>query len=239
MKIGKRLVSLLKSRNITQAQLASMIDIESQSFISAICNDKKLPSLEVLFAICDALNISVSDFFKPLSNPDALVSPCLDSIIGRLSRLSSSQVKLLDAVASNFEIESVSSATDYAALPLLGGAAAGVPLNNEAFPGESILVPTKYADSTRYYGISATGKSMEPKIHDGDYVVVHYDSSPEINDIVLIRSDDIADVGYAIKKLSKKGICYKFSSFNPDYPPLEIQHSDIISLEKVVHIIHK
>lgn len=81
MKIGKRLVSLLKSRDMTQAQLASLIGIESQSFFSAICNDKKLPSLDVLFAICDALNISVSDFFKPLANPDTLVSPYLDSII--------------------------------------------------------------------------------------------------------------------------------------------------------------
>lgn len=239
MKIGKRLVSLLKSRDMTQAQLASLIGIESQSFISAICNDKKLPSLDVLFAICDALNISVSDFFKPLANPDTLVSPYLDSIIERLHLLSTSQIKLLEAVASNFEIESSSDATEYAAIPLLGGAAAGVPLNNGAFPDESILVPAKYADSSQYYGITTIGSSMEPRIYDGDYVVVHYNSVPEINDIVLIRSNDISDVGYAIKKLCKKGNSYKFCSINPDYAPLEIKHNDIISLEKVVHIIHK
>lgn len=239
MKIGKRLVSLLKSRNMTQSQLASLIGIESQSFISAICTDKKLPSLEVLFAICNALDISVSDFFKPLSSSNMNISPYVDRLLQRCNNLSTSQIKLLDAVASNFENESSNDYSKYASLPLLGGAAAGIPLNNEAFPDESILVPIKYADSSQYYGITAIGESMLPKIHDGDYVVVRHDSVPNLNDIVLIRSNGISNVGYAIKKLTKIGNMYRFSSLNADYPPLDIKYDEIISLEKVVHILHR
>lgn len=239
MKIGKRLSSLIKAKGLTQEKLATLIGLESQSFISAICTDKKLPSLDTLYAICDALHITVSDFFRPLSNQtEELLSPHLCSLIDRCKVLSDTQIKLIATVASNFESEADSEERDIALIPLLGSAAAGSPLNNGTFPEETIMAPSKFGDSSKYFAITVKGDSMSPLIRNGDYAIILYNSVPEPNDIVLIRSDDIADVGYAIKKFKKSGSAYQFISLNPSYPPLTLNPQDVISVEKVVHIIH-
>lgn len=57
---GNRLRTIRESKKMTQADLAEKTNI-NQSMISAYENDKYMPSIESLRAICFALDTSVSD----------------------------------------------------------------------------------------------------------------------------------------------------------------------------------
>lgn len=62
VKIGSRITELRKQANLTLAQLAEMASL-SPSFLSEIEAGKKSPSFDRLNDICEALSISLSDFF--------------------------------------------------------------------------------------------------------------------------------------------------------------------------------
>jgi len=56
-KFSERLKQALIDNNITQAQLAKMINM-SKSIVSTYCSGKREPSLDSLILICKALNES-------------------------------------------------------------------------------------------------------------------------------------------------------------------------------------
>lgn len=63
MDVGQRIVQLRKKRNITTNKLANMAGI-SQSYLRDIENGKINPTVEKLEYICEALNISLLEFFE-------------------------------------------------------------------------------------------------------------------------------------------------------------------------------
>ena len=62
MDIGNRIQEIRKASNMTGKELAEKIDI-SPSFISAIENNTSKLSLSTLRKICDALEVTLSEFF--------------------------------------------------------------------------------------------------------------------------------------------------------------------------------
>ncbi len=68
MNIGIRIQELRKSNHMTARTLAEKINI-SPSFISAIENDTTKLSLKTLTHICEALGVSLSDFFNTKLSP--------------------------------------------------------------------------------------------------------------------------------------------------------------------------
>lgn len=62
MNVGKRITELREDKKITTNRLANMAGI-SQSYLRDIELGGKNPTVEILSYICDALNISLSDFF--------------------------------------------------------------------------------------------------------------------------------------------------------------------------------
>ena len=61
--IGKRLVELRKMRGISTNKLANLSGI-SQSYLREIELEQKNPTVEILSYLCDALGISLADFFS-------------------------------------------------------------------------------------------------------------------------------------------------------------------------------
>ena len=91
--IGKRVQELRKSRNIKSVVLAHDCDF-SQGFLSSIENNQKKCSIENLEKICNALNITLSEFFS--TEPSKITSQeylLLDSV----RKLNSKQLELLTA----------------------------------------------------------------------------------------------------------------------------------------------
>lgn len=79
MDVAKRITFLRTAKNYTVNKLATMSGI-SQSYLRDIELGKKNPTIEVLTYICDALNISLIEFFNEDTTNHFLDDPLLSKI---------------------------------------------------------------------------------------------------------------------------------------------------------------
>ena len=63
--LGKRIAALRKEKGLTQEQLADLADC-APSFIAQIEVCRNAPSLDMLFAIADALGVSADKLLEPV-----------------------------------------------------------------------------------------------------------------------------------------------------------------------------
>lgn len=121
-----------------------------------------------------------------------------------------------------------------------GVAAAGSPIVEVDFSDdEYIRINPKYMDNQRFIVIKAKGDSMLPDISDGDYVVVQRHRKPRDGDIALVFfSASNGYEEYSIKHYFAFNGSVKLVSSNEKYPPMIVKTEDILSIEKVVDIIH-
>lgn len=81
MEVGKRLKELREMRGITVNRLANMAGL-SQSFLREIELGNKKPTVETLFYFCEALGVSLSEFF---SEENSGINPVLKTALCRLN----------------------------------------------------------------------------------------------------------------------------------------------------------
>lgn len=62
-KLGNNLKSIRTSQNITQSELAKLIDVD-KSFVSNIENGKNNPTLSTITSLAKALKVPVDELFK-------------------------------------------------------------------------------------------------------------------------------------------------------------------------------
>lgn len=117
---------------------------------------------------------------------------------------------------------------------VLGRVAAGIPIEavEDIIDTEEITV--EMAQTGNYFGLQIHGDSMEPRICEGDVVIVRQQDDAESGDIViaLVNGDDAV-----CKRLRKYRDGIELVSTNPSYPPMFFSNEDII--EKPVKIIGK
>ncbi len=77
MDVGTRITFLRQKKNMTTNKLANMAGV-SQSYLREVELGKKNPTVEMLSFICDALNITLRDFF---TEEERVVQPFLLSAI--------------------------------------------------------------------------------------------------------------------------------------------------------------
>ena len=108
-------------------------------------------------------------------------------------------------------------------MPVLGRVAAGIPIDaiKEIIDWEDIRTA---AGDGKYFGLQIKGHSMEPKISDGDIVIVRRQPDVDSGDIavVLVNGDDTT-----VKK-SPQGVTLIPS--NPAYEPMYYTNAEIESL---------
>lgn len=90
--IGAKLIYLREIKGITTNKLANLAGV-SQSHLREIELGKKNPTVETLSYFCDALGITLSDFFN---ETDSDINPFLYSAIKNLS--DSQQLKLAEFI---------------------------------------------------------------------------------------------------------------------------------------------
>jgi transcriptional regulator with XRE-family HTH domain len=84
MNVGKRITYFREQRSITTNKLANMAGL-SQSFIRDVELSNKSITIDNLAIVCDALKITLKDFFdEPPENADALNKE-LTTLIDRLT----------------------------------------------------------------------------------------------------------------------------------------------------------
>ena len=112
-------------------------------------------------------------------------------------------------------------------IPVLGKVAAGTPI--EAI--EDILdyeeIDAQTAASGDYFALQIKGQSMEPKISDGDVVIVRQQSDCDSGDIavVLVNGDEAT-----VKRIKKEPAGIMLIPNNPAYEPKFYSNDDIESL---------
>lgn len=126
----------------------------------------------------------------------------------------------------------------YIRIPVLGRVAAGIPIDaiEEIIDWEDISA-TAAADG-EYFGLVIKGRSMEPKISDGDTVIVR--KQPDVRDgeiaVVLVNGDE-----GTVKKIKKGPHGVTLISSNPAYDPMfytneEIEQLPVQILGRVVEL---
>lgn len=123
-------------------------------------------------------------------------------------------------------------------IPVLGRVKAGIPMTAI----ESIIdyeeISQEQARTGEFFGLQIKGDSMEPKISEGDVVIVRKQETVENGEIavVLINGDDAT-----VKKFYKTDAGIKLVSTNPTYDPFfytpdEVNALPVIVIGKVVEL---
>ncbi|PMC48587.1 hypothetical protein CJ217_01660 [Streptococcus sp. UMB1385] len=126
-------------------------------------------------------------------------------------------------------------------IPVLGNVAAGIPISAV----EDILdyeeIDPSWQSQGEFFALRIKGDSMQPKIDDGDVVIVRQQSDANSGDtvIALVNGDDAT-----CKKLQKTENGIMLLSTNPNYLPMfftneEIQTKPVVILGKVVELRSK
>ena len=115
----------------------------------------------------------------------------------------------------------------YIRVPVLGRVAAGIPIDaiEEVIDWEDISAEA--AGDGEYFGLQIKGHSMEPKISDGDVVIVRRQPDVDSGDIavVLVNGDDAT-----VKKVKKSPQGVTLIPSNPAYEPMYYSNKEIESL---------
>ncbi|WP_422445273.1 helix-turn-helix domain-containing protein [Thermoanaerobacterium sp. DL9XJH110] len=91
MDIGKRLKEIRKSKTITITALSKKIGL-TREYLSNIERNINTPSLQTLQKICDALGITLAEFF---SEEERQIPPEISSLMKEVKNLTPEQAELL------------------------------------------------------------------------------------------------------------------------------------------------
>lgn len=119
-------------------------------------------------------------------------------------------------------------------IKVLGRVTAGIPIEAVEDVIDTEDITEEMAKTGTFFGLHIRGDSMEPRMCDGDVVIVRQQEDAESGDIVIamINGDDAT-----CKRLRKYRDGIELISNNPAYPPMFFSNEDIFS--KPVKIIGK
>lgn len=117
-------------------------------------------------------------------------------------------------------------------IPVLGQVPAGVPIEAVEDIIDYEEIPVEMAKDGEFFGLQIKGDSMEPRICEGDVVIVRKQDDAESGDLVIamINGDEAT-----CKRLMKYSDGIRLMPSNPTYEPLYFSNKEIE--EKPVKII--
>lgn len=207
--IGEKIAKLLEEKNMTQRDLAKLINV-TEVTIGRYINNTREPKGSVLKDIADALGVT-SDYL--LTNKKILKDQFRSSDEFSKSILSRLGVKI----------------------PVLGKVAAGVPLEAIQDIEDYEEITQEMARKGEYFALKIKGNSMEPKFTEGDVVIVRKQSDVESGEIgvVIVNGCDAT-----VKKIIKQENGILLMATNPAvFPPKFYEYKDISELP--VYILGK
>lgn len=124
--------------------------------------------------------------------------------------------------------------TQGVSINVLGRVAAGIPINAVEEIIDTEEISEELAKTGTFFGLQIRGDSMEPRIYNGDVVIVRQQEDAENGEIVIatINGDDAT-----CKRLRKYRDGIELISNNPSYAPMFFSNEEILS--KPVRILGK
>lgn len=124
-------------------------------------------------------------------------------------------------------------------IPVLGKVAAGIPIEAITDIEDWEEIPQSMSKTGEYFALKIAGKSMEPRMMDGDVVIVRRQSDVDSGDIavVLVNGNDAT-----VKQVSKSDAGLTLIGWNPSvytprtYNKKECKELPVSILGKVVEI---
>jgi repressor LexA len=112
-------------------------------------------------------------------------------------------------------------------IPLMERVAAGQPIEASGEVIDFEEIPLALAKTGDFFSLKVVGNSMEPKISDGDTLIVQKRDSAENGDlvIVMVNGDDAC-----VKRLRKLKDGIMLISSNPAYDPIIYTAQEVESL---------
>ena len=210
-------------RGISQTQLTEALGL-SRNLVSNWEAGRSRPDINIIPALCQALDISISAFFGIPGRPGELTVP-EQRHISYYRMLNSDNQELVDAIIGNM--------LDQAARELrkrcergfertfknaqLTAAGTGNPLEESRY-GHYVYVRSDRNSCRADESITVTGNSMEPTFHDGDDLFIEHTETIEPGEIgIFIVNGD----GF-VKEYQPDGL----HSHNPEYPVLHFSDGD-------------
>lgn len=208
MKLGDYIKAYRGQHDLTMREFAAVSGL-SAGYLSMLENDKNpktgaaiTPSLKTYKAVADATGISVNDLFA-LVDDAVLLDPC-----------------------------PTPAPREYIRVPVLGRVAAGIPIEAiEDIVGWEDLPSAYGAGGAEYFGLQIKGDSMEPKISDGDVVIVR--KQPDVDSgevaVVLINGCDAT-----VKRIKKNSGGITLIANNPAFEPIYYSNEEVAQLPVVI-----
>lgn len=139
----------------------------------------------------------------------------------------------LDLLEDRTAEKNISTTMSYQ-VPVLGRVAAGIPINAITEIIDTEEISEEMAKTGEYFGLKIKGDSMEPRIYDGDIVIVRQQDDAKSGDIVIamVNGDDAT-----CKRLIKYASSIALVSLNSKYEPMIFTDQEVI--EKPVRVIGK
>lgn len=112
-------------------------------------------------------------------------------------------------------------------IPILGKVIAGVPVEAVEDVIGKIQINENLAKTGNFFALEVKGDSMQPRLQEGDIVVVKEQADVESGQIAIIcvNGDE-----YTIKKIKKSESGITLIPFNPAYEPIFYSNEEIESL---------
>ena len=120
-------------------------------------------------------------------------------------------------------------------VPVLGDVAAGIPIEAVENIVDYEEIDTAMASNGKYYGLRIKGSSMEPRIREGDVVIVRQQEDADTGDTAVILVNGESATVKRIKKEPDGGLWLLPN--NPAYDPQHYSPAEVA--EKPVRIIGK
>lgn len=120
-------------------------------------------------------------------------------------------------------------------IPVLGDVAAGIPIEAVENIVDYEEIDTAMASTGEYYGLRIKGSSMEPRIREGDVVIVRQQEDADTGDTAVVLVNGESATVKRIKKEPDGGLWLLPN--NPAYDPQHYSPTEVA--EKPVRIIGK
>ena len=124
-------------------------------------------------------------------------------------------------------------------VPVLGDVAAGIPIEAVENIVDYEEIDTAMAANGKYYGLRIKGSSMEPRIREGDVVIVRQQEDADTGDTAVVLVNGDSATVKRIKKEPDGGLWLLPNNpvFEPmHYSPAEVASMPVLIIGKVVEL---